>query len=189
MIVFAALEMLTSCSRTKYCPGFSYTRFEAWFPYTEGQQLTFMNARQEKDSIIIYWYERSGAKELKMGWHEPSCSMEAAIHGSGNIPLYIYCNIDEDRKYMGMSIADFGVMGVSLGDTGLVVDSIAVNPRYKSTYHSSLNLNGKTYSSVQLFEKDTTGISTEGLCRVYLCKENGIIAYEKYPSHELWVKQ
>jgi hypothetical protein len=191
IIAFAAIELLTSCSkRTKFCPAFSYDRYDTWFPYKEGQKLMFMNARQEKDSIIIYQNSRSTATEVEYGWwHEPQCSMESEIKGAQGVYLNIACDVREDHKFIRASIGDFTVVGQSIEDTGLVLDSMMLRAGYKSTYHSSLNLNGKTYPAVQLFEKDTTRIQIEGLHRVYLSKENGIIAYEKYPSHELWVKQ
>lgn len=193
IMVFAVMPLFTFCKRTKVCPAFSYARFDAWFPYTEGQKLMFMNARQEKDSIIIFQNSRSTATETEYGWwaSEPRCTMESEIKGGqGHVYLKVDCDVREDYKFIRASLGDFIFVGQSIEDTGLVLDSVTMKSAgYKSSYHSSLNLNGKTYPSVQLFERDTTRIQIEGLCRVYVSKENGIIAYEKYPSHDLWVIQ
>ncbi|HEY1165027.1 MAG TPA: hypothetical protein VGE90_07655 [Chitinophaga sp.] len=190
---FAVMQLFSSCDRKKICPAFSYGNYDAWFPYTEGQQLLFMNARQEKDSIIIFQNSRSTATEKEWGWwgSEPRCSMESEIKGGeGYGYLNIACDIREDYKDIRAGVGGFTVSGGSIGDTGLVRDTFAMrNSGYKSTYHSSLILNGKTFPSVQLFERDTVNIQTEGVWRMYLCKGNGIIAYETYPAHELWVKQ
>jgi hypothetical protein len=192
IMAFAVVLLFTCCKRTKMCPAFSYGNYDAWFPYTEGQKLMFMNARQEKDSIVIFQNSRSAATEVEYGWFAstPRCSMESQIKGGqGYTYLEIECDLREDYKFIRASLNGFTVIGASFEDSGLVLDSFAIKAGYKSTYHSSLNLNGKTYPSVQLFERDTTLIQTEGPCRVYLSKENGIIAYERYPSHDLWVKQ
>jgi len=193
IMAFAVMQLFSSCKRKKICPAFSYSNYDAWFPYTEGQKLMFMNARQDKDSIIIFQNSRSAATEKEWGWwaSEPRCSMESEIRGGqGYTYLEIECDLKEEDKFIRASIGDFTVVGQSIDDTGLVLDPTRMkNAGYKSTYHSSLNLNGKTYPAVQLFERDTTLIQMEGVCRMYLSKENGIIAYEKYPSHELWVKQ
>lgn len=193
ILAFSVLQLFSSCDRKKICPAFSYVPYDAWFPYTEGQKLMFMNARQEKDSIIIFQNSRSAATEEEYGWwaSEPRCSMESRIKGGqGYVSLEIECDVSENYKFILASLDGFTVIGNSFGDTGLVMDSLTMKAAgYKSIYHSSLNLSGKTYSSVQLFERDTTSIQTEGLCRMYVSKENGIIAYERYPSHDLWVKQ
>jgi len=192
IMAFAVMQLFSSCKRKKICPAFSYSNYDAWFPYTEGQKLMFMNARQDKDSIIIFQNSRSAATEEEWGWgaSEPRCRAESEIKGGeGGVFLHISCSLSENSKSITVTVSGLSVWAGSVGDTGLAVDSNLINAGLKSTYHSSLLLNGKTYTSVQLLEINTPGVSYEGMQRVYLSKENGIIAYEKYPSHELWIKQ
>jgi hypothetical protein len=192
IMAFAMVPLFTSCKRKKLCPAFSYARYDAWFPYTEGQKLMFMNARQEKDSIVIFQNSRSAATETEYGWlsSTPRCRAESEIKGGqGYTYLEIECDLKEGDKFIRASLNGFTVIGASFDDSGLVLDSPTIKAGYKSTYHSSLSLNGKTYPAVQLFEKDTALIPTESPWRVYVSKESGIIAYERYPSHDLWVKQ
>jgi hypothetical protein len=189
VIVFAAMEVLTACSRTIHCPAFSNAQFDTWFPYQQGQLLLFMNSRSEKDSTFLYSCTRSGASVIKTRAYEPACRAEAQIHGQGSMPMAIYCEVYNDTSFVTVSVADFGTLGKSIGDTGLVLPEGAVAAGYKSAYYNSIHLNGKTFSSVQLLERNTARIATEGVYRVYISKENGIIAYEIYPSHDLWVKQ
>lgn len=180
--------MLTSCGEPKQCPAFSNKVFDAWFPYKQDQLLIFMNSRQEKDSIRILHYGRSAAVEIETGFFKPDCGIRADIIGGGAMELDISCQLQVGSKATYLKIDDFFVAGSAVGDTGIVLSPGSVQG-YKSAYHSRLNLNGKTYPSVQLLEKDTNVIQSGILYRVYLSKENGIIAYEKYPSRELWVKQ
>ena len=188
MIVFAALEVLTACSRTKHCPAFSDAAFDTWFPYKQDQQLVFMNSLRQKDTILIFHYDRSTSEAIKTGFLSGDCNIHAEIMGRGTTEgLSISCRLDDYGKRTYMSLGDFYFSGSTIGDTGIV--KWGMDAVYKSAYYSSINLQGKVFTSVQLVEKDTTRVEREGSYRVYLSKENGTIAYEKYPSHELWVKQ
>jgi hypothetical protein len=187
-MTFVAVQMFTSCSEPKHCPAFRNVVFDAWFPYEQGQRLVFVNSRQEKDTIGIVHVERSEAKEITSGFFKPDCAIYADMYGGGAMNLNIRCDLKVGAKPTSVGLAEFRFSGSSIGDTG-IVQGPGADPLYKGAYYSSINLNGRTYAAVQLLEKDTAHIPGEGLYRVYLSKESGIIAYEKYPSHELWVKQ
>ena len=61
---------------------------------------------------------------------------------------------------------------------------------FDSNYYPSLNIGGKTLSSVRLITKDTAGNNKiAGPYKIFIAKNVGIVAYEIYPDLELRVKQ
>jgi hypothetical protein len=185
---FVILQVFTFCSGTKNCPAFSNAPFDAWFPYKEGQQVVFMNSRRDTDSLWISSVVRSGPTVINTGIYGRECSINAEIKGEGAIRLLISCRLKGDVNPTWLLMEDFDFSARLVGDAGPVADP-AAGGEYKSVFYNSIHLEGKAYPSVSILERDTAGIKAEGLYRVYLSKENGIIAYEKYPSHDLWVKQ
>ncbi|SEN60106.1 hypothetical protein SAMN04488505_111170 [Chitinophaga rupis] len=186
LIAFVVLQVFTFCSRTISCPAFSDAAFDAWLPYRQDQRLFFMNSRQQKDSILIEVVERSAAAEIKTGFNGPRCHIYAYVRGKGNLLL----NIDnQEAKAVSLALNDFHFFGGAMGDSG--IRYVPEAGQYKTVYYNSHLLEGQTFNNVELLEKDTTGVKggDEHIYRVYLSRENGIIAYERYPSHDLWIKQ
>jgi hypothetical protein len=185
LVAFAVLQVFTFCSRTISCPAFSDAAFDTWLPYQQGQRLFFINSRQQKDSILIEVVERSAAEEIKTGFNGPRCHIYAYVRGKGNLLL----NIDnQEAQTVSLALDDFNFSGGAMGDSGIrYVPEIGP---YKTVYYYSHILEGQTFNNVELLEKDTMGLKGgDHIYRVYLSRENGIIAYERYPSHDLWIKQ
>jgi len=186
LVAFTVLQVFTFCSRTISCPAFSDAAFDAWLPYQQGQLLVFINNRQQKDSILIEVVERSAAAELRTGYNGPGCHIYADIRGKGNLFLNIH---NQEAKAVRLILEDFNFSGGAIGDSG--IRYIPEIDSYKTGYYQRHILQAQTFNNVELLEKDTTGLKggEEHIYRVYLSRENGIIAYERYPSHDLWVKQ
>jgi len=186
LVAFAVLQVFTFCSRTISCPAFSDAAFDAWLPYQQDQWLFFINSRQQKDSIRIGVVERSQAEVVKGGgYNSPKCNIYAYIRGNGNVFLNIQ---NQEAKAVSLALDDFNFYGGAMGDSG--IRYVPETGPYKTVYYYSHTLGAQTFNNVELLEKDTTGMKGgEHIYRVYLSRENGIIAYERYPSHDLWLKQ
>jgi hypothetical protein len=46
-----------------------------------------------------------------------------------------------------------------------------------------------TYTNVQVITRDTATDHTKNIYKILLAEKIGILAFEEYPSRELWIKQ
>jgi hypothetical protein len=75
-------------------------------------------------------------------------------------------------------------------DTGIV--GLQQDDRAKfnnSRFYPTFALNGMTYTNVQVITRDTATDHTKNIYKILLAEKIGILAFEEYPSRELWIKQ
>ena len=185
---FIGIEGLFSfCSKTK-CPAFSDAYFDKWFPYTQGQSIYFTSSLSRKDTIAITHTNKSAAGSTYSG--SSSCGMDASIYSnapnpSSNAKLSITLSKYASGKTLNIYLYNFYVSGNDLTDQGVQL----ANTTTKAQYYPSLTINGRTYSNVEVIEKDTSSSKQVGIYKLWLAQQNGLVAYEHYPTLEQWVKQ
>ena len=87
-------------------------------------------------------------------------------------------------KGIRIQLKDLQVSAVDVSDTGFVFHANDV----LSNYQPSMSIGGRTFNQVQLIQTDTS-IKASGAYKMYFAKNMGLIAYEEYPSHQLWIRQ
>jgi len=193
---FFLFERCNVCScKQVTCPAFNDTTFSQWFPYNKGDTLIFQNDTTY-DTISFYDIEKSSAYDIKRGCYGSSngCTANCRITSNETYDVYrkLHVSIDkvtpfESSATGGMvffNLYAFNCQSNNIADTGLVTPSVP------SKYLTSLNIGGKIYNNVQVFQQDTSGSMTyTGPYKVYLQKNKGVVAYENYPDLKLWVKQ
>jgi hypothetical protein len=193
LVFFISIESLFSFCTPIECPAFSDQNFDAWFPYREKQNLYFISSNNERDTISIDEIFKS--QHEKAGFYAPSCTMRATMQ---SVPCDYYCEFSVYYlKDSGYKRLDFALLG-----THFQADDVTEhgpdfnNPgEYKSTAYPSLSINGNPFTDVQLVEVDTTlydpqaRINNRTIKKLWLVKHQGLVAFEKYPSDGIWVKQ
>lgn len=188
---------ICSCKKVP-CPAFENTDFQNWFAYSAGQQIIFKN-QSAYDTMQLLAFNRNDAYEASQGCYhgDLGCSQYLTIASYGLTPdfrqkLSIDYNSQtpfgstESKKSISLFLKGFDCPATDINNQGLVLEP----GLYSSTYSPSLLINGALYNSVQTIIRDTlVDTFIQQPYKVYLSKGTGLIAYEMFPSHELWIKQ
>lgn len=196
LILFFSGCDLCSCKKL-LCPPFENTHFASWFPYNASQTNTFKNIVGATNNIDFFAMQKSSSYETRRGScygssNQP-CMTNAAIYASGslaNIATSIEIHFEsqnETQKIISIFIGNnFRIQSKNIDETGLK-DFIPVN--YASDFYPQLNINGASFNHVQTITKDTALMKDNGIYKLFISRDNGIIGYEHYPTLETWVKQ
>ncbi len=63
------------------------------------------------------------------------------------------------------------------------------NNAFKETFFNSRTINGKTFANVQRITADTSIVKGMNIREFFLAKNEGLVAYEDYPSRTVWVRR
>ena len=187
---------ICSCKKVS-CPAFEDIKYQNWFPYQQGQQIIF-KYQLAYDTITLSGFNKSEAYEANQGCYNGAegCNQNFSI-GSNEIAA----NFRQKFSINYFSQTAFGssavVKSISLFLQGFDCSASDINDQgfvlkpglYQSDYSPSLSINGTSFNSVQTITRDTTDIAPPQPFKVYLSKGAGLIAYEIFPTHQLWVKQ
>ena len=179
------------CSKKK-CGGFVDANFDSWFPHKEGQTLYFLSNINDRDTFAELTIDKSVPYETGGGYAGPgACESYAYIQNQTSTYPYdldIRCSITGNTNIFlvlkGVTIYANGISD-SLLNTQYANNSQKVN----TTYFDNFNLNGFNFNKVQLIEIDTIATKNNGIYKIWLAKNVGIVGYESYPSLERWAKQ
>lgn len=188
---------ICSCKKVS-CPAFEDVKFENWFPYQQGQQIIF-KYQSAYDTINLLPFEKSDAYEASQGCYhsDMGCNQNVSIASqelTANFRKKLSVNYISQTpfgssvttKSITLFLKGFNCSANDINDQGLIV----APGIYSSSYATSLTINGSSFNNVQTITRDTTtDISTPVPFKVYLSKGTGLIAYELFPTHQLWVKQ
>ena len=175
------------------CPAFEDVDFQTWFAAYQSSQRSIFKYQSTFDTITTPAPHKNEAYEASQGCYGRSqgCAMDFSV-GSNEITASFKRKLSiEYFGGPGSSSISLWVMGFDcnardVNEQGLVLSSLG----YSSNYAGSLILNGTTFNNVQVITRDTTmNHFTEQPYKVYLGKGTGLIAYEIFPSLQLWVKQ
>ena len=189
---------ICSCKKVA-CSAFEDESFQSWFPtYQSSQQIVF-KSQSESDTVHISEPYLNEAYEASQGCYHGSngCHKNFSVRSNQiSVSSRLKFSLDyfsetafgstEAKKSISLWLNGFDCKAVDVNDQGLVLQPGI----YNGNYASSLLINGVSYDNVQTISRDTlVDISSPMPFKVYLSKGAGIIAYETYPAHELWVKQ
>lgn len=188
---------ICSCKKIS-CPAFEDVNFQTWFAaYQSGQQSIF-KYQSSYDTITLGNPHKSEAYEGNQGCYggDQGCSKEFSV-GSNEVTNFRYklsityssssfLGSLESPKNISLWLLGFNCAASDVNEQGLVL----LPGSYTGSYAASLNINGTAYNHVQTITRDTTiSLSAPAPYKVYLSKGTGVVAYEMFPSHELWIKQ
>ncbi len=178
-----------SCKQIS-CPAYKNSNFDAWFPYTQSQQIVYADSANSvnQDTIVISTVSATQLYEAQQGCggtnngcasnkyiYSPSlsCSYNSSSDWNGNVL---------DSNYL-LSVHDFSTSATGLNSAGL---SITTMP---SQFYPAINIGGQSYENVQMiWSTDTTNLK-DAIYQVYLQKGIGLLAFRYYPSQTLFVKK
>jgi hypothetical protein len=187
---------ICTCKKVS-CPAFDDVNFLNWFSYQQSQVI--FKYQSAYDTINLLPFEKSEAYEASQGCYNGSsgCSQRLSIvshevtvdfrqkfrvYYSSQTPF----GASVSTKSITLFLQGFTCSASDINDQGLVLPP----GLYNSNYSPTLPINGTTFNNVQTITRDTTiDISAQQPFKVYLSKGVGLIAYEMFPSHQLWVKQ
>jgi hypothetical protein len=196
LLIIPLLQACSICSDKKAtCPGYSENGFSNWFPYLLNQVVIFKN-NAAADTLSIRTVDISPSYSTRVSAGNPYCTANKEILGNfskNKTNLYIQ-DVQQTDEYSSsrsyelvtLSFKNVTFDGSGISDTGLVKKE---NTTYSSQYFTNQNIGSSNFQSVQLLVSDTTTNKTQRPYKVWISKNNGIIAYEEYPSHDLWIKQ
>ena len=180
------------------CPAFEDVKFETWFAAYQTANQSVFKYQSSYDTITLGSPLKNEAYEGSQGCYGGSRGCSEDFHVASNqlttnfrqkltLTCYSMPTLDgsETPKRISFWLMGFNCTAIDINDQGLVLGPGA----YSGSYSVSLSINGTTYSNIQTITRDTTMDSTPAPFKVYLSKGAGIIAYEMFPSHELWIKQ
>ncbi|HEX7844259.1 MAG TPA: hypothetical protein VF476_00585 [Chitinophagaceae bacterium] len=199
VILFQSSCDVCSCKKVP-CPAFDNAEFTAWFPYNSNSTILFKNNTGVADTLSIYSVNKSSSYEARKGCYhgDKGCNTDGSIYAtlkhSANANTAVDFNFrtltafesSTPAKNLALSFGSFNIQATDLGTNGLV-NITTVN--YSASFHSQLTLNNTTFSNVQQIVKDTLSSKQAGIYKLYLSRNEGIIAYEQYPSQTIWIKQ
>jgi hypothetical protein len=189
-----------SCKKkcpTHTCVAFSDPYFDNWFPYSKGQEILFKNTTgtERKLTIGVVYKSEASTTTIPCGPDAPiveylPCPM-ALIQSSSPTNATIGFNIEYFPSGGLQFILDTSTLyATAIKDTGIVgLRQVSRATFNSSRFYPTYNLNGTTYSNVQVIMRDTATNHTKNIYKIILAERTGVLAYEEYPALDLWVKQ
>ncbi len=187
---------ICSCKKVS-CPAYKDVYLDKWTENFSKQEVLFQNSTSTLDTFTIQQLETSAEYEAKQGCGyggDNGCdarlsltSLEYIPNGQAKFQLYYNSTTswdNETAKQIQLRLKDFNALASDIKDTGFVFRTVGISTRFIG----SLSLNGKSFVNVQLIEADTN-TKTPGVYKLYFARSKGLIGYEEFPSHELWVRQ
>lgn len=188
------------CSKKVSCPAFEDEVLEDWFPLEKAKSLSFRSAANQLQTFTFDITTSEPYRVIEE--YAGGCSAyKQAISKQNDLPgrpaisfqLTTSRRRDESDNERTVSILLFGLscFGTDLGSEGLrkvVRDNKGEMGMLQ--YYPSVQLAGKTFTNVQSIYFDTTGTAPKSaVYKLYISRQNGLIAYETYQPGMLWVKE
>ena len=188
---------ICSCKKVA-CQAFEDVNFENWFSYQQGQQIIF-KYQSSYDTIDLLPFQKSEGYEASQGCYhpDPGCTQTLSIAShqttvTGRQKFLVdYTSVtpfgsSSSTKSIKLFLNGFDCPAVDINDNGLVLKPGI----YSGLFSASVTINGTVYNNIQVVTRDTLADnSARQPYKIYLSKGIGLIAYEMYPTHQLWVKQ
>jgi len=186
-VLFISIEGIYSfCSKPKAinCPEFNDATFDAWFPYQPSQPLHFTSSLQHKDSLTIASVSKntpySGSGDCEMS----AQIVSQQLWNTTNRLFIDYHDIGSTTGLLFLSLDNFQVNG-NLQQSSFTPQDTHV----KSSFAATTVIGGHSFSNVIEIYLDTTVFHQEGVYKVWLSRQTGLVGYERYPTQEQFVKQ
>ncbi len=185
------------CSKKIPCPGYEDALLDAWFPYKNGQQLIFKTSGNKTDTFRLQLSDSTVAYDSREANGCNAFKSFRAIETDSffRTKLYITMGVSQPAystdMVRGASINLFSghFNGTQLTQDGFESFSGESGTNLVTNNLRNFSLNGITYPVVQSVQKDTINNKQVIVYKIYLAKNFGIIAFEKNPGAELWIKE
>lgn len=186
---------ICSCKKVT-CPSYEDTHLNQWLQSFSSGQFLFHSSGTSLDTFNIGPFQGSAEHEATKGCIDASKGCDAQLFVTSaertatNNPKFSvsYYSItpwdNNTTKNIDIRFRDFHIQATDIADTGFVFHSAEIF----STYQSSISIGGKNYSQVQVLQTDTS-IKGPDVYKLYFVKGMGVLAYEEYSSHQLWIRQ
>ncbi len=186
------------CKKVSF-PAFNDPEFVKWFPYTLNQEIIFRN-NSLTDTITIGQLNKSesygaskgcyhGASGCNTDYHAYSREMLSNYSYKFNVNFGSQTPFESAVTTKGFSLKFYTFI---CDANDITSEGLSLSPgTYSSHYYASLSIAGNIYNNVQLIIKDTTNSSNKmaGPYKIYLARNQGMIAYEDFPWLRTWIKQ
>ncbi|MBC7867246.1 MAG: hypothetical protein H7X88_06915 [Gloeobacteraceae cyanobacterium ES-bin-316] len=206
LVIFAGSLFIYSCkdcSKKVPCPAYEDAILDAWFPYSDQQQLVFKSNSNSFDTFNLNLTELTDAYEYTTGVYgggnggcNATKSFSATKKDSLNYPAFrISLNKGTDLystapvRNTGFSFYKKFFSGQNLGEGGFSNFSVLTEYNIIPQTFTNYSLNGILYPIVQSASTDTSLDNSAGVYKIIYAKNYGIIAYESNPGAVLWIKQ
>ena len=195
-LIIAIYFISCKCStKTIDCPGFEGTELKEWFNYSDNQALTFKTSAGEQQVLQLMNTFTTAPYQATGSWQntitcESQQFFESLEKDSLSFPK-LKVNLYEGANFPGS--ADITLAKTFINFQMVTKDSVtsiifgnSITMVQRST---SLQLDNKTFADVYEARRDTTDNKNAGVYKVYIARQQGLVAYGEYPSLKLWVKQ
>jgi hypothetical protein len=194
-LLLACLQGSVSFCSKKNCAAFSNANFDSWFPYRQGQTVYYATINNEVDSLVNITIYKSPASTSSGGFSSRACVVSASVQSQyiDSADPYLHLNyiIDDGSatNTVQLNINQFFVSGTNITDSGITINAAISMYPVQSSFYNSLTIEGKNYSDVQMILRDTAGLAANSVCKIWIAKNIGLLAYQEYPSLTIWLKQ
>jgi hypothetical protein len=178
------------------CPAFNEPKLDQWINPMENSTLLFKNSSSLlTDTLALGKIQRSTTTQVSKGCMHPATGCHANLlffdlQTASNVPKFTltfdsFTGWDNNTtKQFTIEYKGLFVIGMGVTDTGFVTSTAGIQTMFSST----ISLNGKSFSNVQLISADSS-VKATGITQLYFARNVGIVAFKTYPAQELWVKQ
>jgi hypothetical protein len=180
------------CSKKIDCPGYKDDNLDAWFPYSDNQQLIFKNDLNEVDTFTLKNTFTTEPYQETSSWERSvTCSAQKLFttvekDSTSAAKLSLSLNALENS-----SSANFFLRRTSIEINGIentASSQVSINTRPVSTQAlPSITIGNRTFPNVIVAKRDTAKIN--GIYIFYYRKGEGLVGFSEYPSLKTWVKQ
>jgi hypothetical protein len=188
VVCFGIQGAFTFCTGKK-CPGFVDANFDAWFPYQGSDDLIFTNSNGNSDTLSSF--NNSRTSEYTTGAFEGRTCNASAYYSwqfssdpASQFIVHATTNSSGTGYYLVLKALTLDITAVT--DAGGLQFS---SPSFTETFYNNYQVNGKIFANVQRITTDTNNIKGLNIREFFLAKNQGLVAYEEYPSGIIWVKR
>ena len=182
------------CSKKRARPGYKDELRDSWFPYENGQQLTFRNNYDKTETFTQENINTKAPYETSSGGYgsAPKCAAEKLFQSTekesmGRSKASILRLSLESQKTDSFSFGrkDFNIslVGEACATVNTAIGNLVLEQR------SAALLGNRTYANLLEATGDTGQVKITGVYHVYFAKGEDLVAFSEYPSLQTWVKQ
>jgi len=165
-----------------------------WFPYSDGERLTFRNNLNEQESFTLkntfttQPYQRTG------GFGNTNrCSAEKDFESvekdsSGRIRFSLRLQVSSGTRSGLLNINQTPIYFNNLTDSGFL--QVMIDTRItRQEKLANFGTGSSSFTNVTVATADTNFTKMQGIYKLYFSKGLGLITYSEYPSLKTWIKQ
>ncbi len=186
-----------ACSKKIDCPAFTDTELMEWLPYSDNEQLVFLNQQNDqevfnlKNTYNSIPYQETGFSSplycISEKWFQ---SLETDNSGRSLFAaeLQVRSTNNSQEKFASVNIFSNTIQLASPMPQGFGSVMIGQQPTIRQD-HPSILIGNRSFTNIISAMRDTSLENRPGIFKIYYGKNQGIVAFMDYPSLLTWVKQ